>query len=378
MPDVEEKVRALGIDFWPIGESDHPRGSLPRSLAQLGRLKGLSALRFTIGAVARTSVMVCRDAPAAVRSAGIQVLLVDQIGPAGGAVADYLRIPFITVCNALALNRDPLYRRPSHHGNTPMTAGQSCATGSATGCRTGSCVPWADAVGEYREKWKLPAVRSTDESFSKLAQICQMPRIRFSACATPGVFPYVGPLRRSLPAPAPFPWDRLDGRPLVCASLGTLQNSREDVFRLFAEACYGLNVQLVLNHVGGLSASFTNLPGDPVVVGSAPQVELLARARFTITHAGMNTVLDSLIHGVPLVAIPITYEQPAIAQRVEWTGCGRSVSLAKLSAPLLREVLSDVLDGEKYHTASRRIGDSICKAGGVRRAADLIEAAVPS
>src|SRR5580658_5075702 len=65
MPDVEEKVRALGIDFWPIGESDHPRGSLPHSLAQLGRLKGLSALRFTIRAVARTSVMVCRDAPAA-------------------------------------------------------------------------------------------------------------------------------------------------------------------------------------------------------------------------------------------------------------------------------------------------------------------------
>ena len=99
MPDLEEKVRAEGIDFWPIGESDHPLGSLPQSLAQLGRLQGLDALRFTIHAVARTSVMVCRDAPAAIRSAGVEALLVDQMEPAGAAVAEHLQLPFITICN---------------------------------------------------------------------------------------------------------------------------------------------------------------------------------------------------------------------------------------------------------------------------------------
>src|ERR1700722_6950444 len=75
--DLEDKIRSEGIDFWPVGESDHPRGSLTRSLAQLGQLKGLAALRFTIRAVERTSVMVCRDAPAAIRNAGVQALLVD-------------------------------------------------------------------------------------------------------------------------------------------------------------------------------------------------------------------------------------------------------------------------------------------------------------
>jgi len=46
--------------------------------------------------------------------------------------------------------------------------------------------------------------------------------------------------------------------------------------------------------------------GSPLVVEYAPQLELLAKARLTITHAGLNTVLDSLSNGVPLVAIPIT------------------------------------------------------------------------
>jgi UDP:flavonoid glycosyltransferase YjiC (YdhE family) len=37
MADTEERVRAEGLEFVPIGQSDHPRGSLPESLAQLGR-----------------------------------------------------------------------------------------------------------------------------------------------------------------------------------------------------------------------------------------------------------------------------------------------------------------------------------------------------
>jgi zeaxanthin glucosyltransferase len=63
MLDLEQKINAEELEFLPIGQADHPRGSLPESLSKLGRLKGLSALRFTIDAVARTSAMVCRDAP---------------------------------------------------------------------------------------------------------------------------------------------------------------------------------------------------------------------------------------------------------------------------------------------------------------------------
>lgn len=378
MQDVEETIRALGIDFWPIGESDHPLGSLPQSLAQLGRLEGLGALRFTIRAVEQTSVMVCRDAPAAIRNAGVQALLVDQMEPAGGAVAEHLQLPFITICNALAMNWDPLVPplfTPWTYEDTAWAKLRNGIGYAASGWMTR---PISKVVSENRAHWKLPPVHSPDESFSKLAQICQMPRdfdfprARLSSC-----FHYVGPLRRALPIPVPFPWDRLDGRPLVYASLGTLQNSREDVFRCIAEACQGMGVQLVISHGGGLCGpQAADLAGDPLVVGYAPQFELLAHARLTITHAGLNTVLDSLAHGVPLVTVPITYEQPAIARRVEWTGCGRSVPLAKLNAGLLKEVVGDVLHGEKYRASSRRIGDSIRAAGGVQRAADLVEAAV--
>src|SRR6266567_4172949 len=66
MADVEASARAEGLEFARIGQVDHPAGSLPLALRQLGRLKGLEALRFTIQAVRKTTLMICRDAPAAV------------------------------------------------------------------------------------------------------------------------------------------------------------------------------------------------------------------------------------------------------------------------------------------------------------------------
>jgi MGT family glycosyltransferase len=380
MADLEDKIRSEEIDFQPIGLSDHPRGSLLQSLSQLGRLKGLAALRFTIRAVARTSVMVCRDAPDAIRRVGIDVLLVDQMEPAGGAVAEHLGLPFITVCNALAINRDPVAPPPFTGWMYRDSAWARLRNKVGYAASDWLTRPIATVVAEYRKKWRLPALRSPDDSFSRLAQICQMPRaFDFPRVDLPNRFHYVGPLRRFRATAIPFPWERLDGRPLVYASLGTLQNSREPVFRCFAEACAPLDVQLVLSHGGGLSSDqAANLPGAPLVVSYAPQEELLARARLTITHAGLNTVLDSLANGVPLITVPITYEQPAIARRVDWTGSGRSIELSQLDARRLRQMAQTVLDREAYRAAAVRIRTAIVQAGGVTAAADTVEAAVAS
>ena len=377
MADLEEKIRSEEIDFQPIGLTDHPRGSLPHSLERLGQLKGLAALRFTIDAVARTSIMVCRDAPDAIRRAGIDALLVDQMEPAGGAVAEHVGIPFITVCNALAINRDPITPPPFTDWNYTSAGWARLRNRVGYVASDWLTRPITKIIAEYRALWKLPALRSPDDSFSQLAQICQMPRaFDFPRTALPANFHYVGPLRRPRKTSVPFPWDRLDGRPLVYASLGTLQNTREPLFRCFAEACEGLSVQLVMSHGGGLSLQqAAALPGHPLVVNYAPQEELLRRARLTLTHAGLNTVLDSLTHGVPLVAVPITYEQPAIARRVEWSCCGRSVSLSGIDARSLRRVLVDVLDNDSHRKATFKMRDEIAASGGVSRATTIIESA---
>ena len=375
MPDLEGSVLGEGLEFCAIGSSDHPRGSLPESLRQLGAIKGLDALKFTIRAVARTTEMVCRDGPSAIRGTRVDALLVDQMEPAGGAIADHLGIPFATVCNALAINRDDSVPPPF----TPWT--YKDAWWARARNRLGYVIshrmtrPIAEVVARYRRQWNLKALRSQDETFSSLAQICQMPRdFDFPRASLPGAFHYVGPLRRARTEPPAFPWDRLDGRRVAYASLGTLQNRRESIFRCIAEACGSFDLQLVIAHGGGLTETeVKNLPGDPIAVRFAPQLDVLERVNVTITHAGLNTVLDSISRGVPIVAIPLTYEQPAIARRIEWTGVGQSIEADVLAPATLTRTLRDVLEHDHFREAASRMRDAIRTAGGVKRAADVIE-----
>jgi UDP-glucoronosyl and UDP-glucosyl transferase len=44
-----------------------------------------------------------------------------------------------------------------------------------------------------------------------------------------------------------------------------------------------------------------------------------------LTHAGANTVLESLSAGVPMIAIPIGFEQPGMAARVAYQGVGEFI-----------------------------------------------------
>jgi hypothetical protein len=53
-----------------------------------------------------TTTTVLQHAPKVVQKAGIGALLVDQLSPAEGTVADYLDIPFISVSAALMINED--------------------------------------------------------------------------------------------------------------------------------------------------------------------------------------------------------------------------------------------------------------------------------
>jgi MGT family glycosyltransferase len=376
MEDVRPRALEQGLEFIPLGQSDHPPGSLDRSLRELGQLSGMAALRFTISAICRTTGMICRDAPQAILASGIDLLLVDQTEPAGGSVAEHLSIPFVTICNALPLNREPDIPPPFTGWSYRRTVWARTRNRLAYGIYDRFMNPVMQVLRTWRNRWALPPLTDPSSTFSRLAQISQMTRgFDFPREQLPAWFTYTGPLRSSIPfRSVPFPWDQLDGRPLVYASLGTLQHGKREIFRSFAEACAPLDVQLVIAHNGGLDATaIAALPGNPLTVAFAPQQELLSRAALTLTHAGLNTVLDSLAAAAPIIAVPITYEQPAIAARVKASGAGISIPSARLTPRALEAAIRHVLQEASYRTQARRLADEISLSGGVKAAADRIE-----
>src|ERR1700685_3887358 len=198
MPDVEARARGEGLGFASIGAGDHPAGSLPESLSKPTRLNGLAALRFTIQAIRKTTEMLCRDAPGALRNAGVGFLLVDQTEPAGRTIAEHICLPFVTICNALALNREPSI--PPPFTAWPYRDSWPARVRNQIGYAMSDRItrPIAQVISKYRSRWKLPEHKHAEQSFSRLAQISQQPAaFDYPRRRLPKSFHYVGPLRRA-------------------------------------------------------------------------------------------------------------------------------------------------------------------------------------
>jgi UDP:flavonoid glycosyltransferase YjiC (YdhE family) len=76
-----------------------------------------------------------------------------------------------------------------------------------------------------------------------------------------------------------------------------------------------------------------------------------------------------------MVVLPVTYDQPGVAARVEWSGVGRSIPVGWLTVDRLRDAVRTVLDDPAYRERAGRLRSSIEAADGLNRAVDLIGAA---
>ncbi|MEZ2321222.1 MAG: glycosyltransferase [Microcoleus sp.] len=377
--DARSKTLASGLEFQPFAEKEFPVGWFAEILAQRGKLSGIAALRHTFKEVAKTSDAILREAPLVIKKAGIEALLVDQVTLEGGTIAEFINIPFITVCSALLLNRDPNIPPICTLWQYDRTWKGRLRNQVSYQLLSLLARPIRERISEYRQQWKLPLHSHPNDAYSQLAQITQHPgEFEFPRQNLPPHFHFTGPFHNpATRKPVPFPFEQLTGQPLIYASMGTIQNRLLEVFQIIASACENLDAQLVISLGGGASPeSLPQLPGNPIVVGYAPQLELLQKAALTITHAGMNTTLESLSNGVPMVAIPVANDQPGVAARIAWTGVGEVVSLKELSVTKVRSAIEKVLTQESYRKRAIEIQGAIGRSGGVHKAADIIEQAV--
>ncbi len=377
IPELAPKITQQGLTFFPIGQVEYPEGFLKSFVQALGRLQGIEIIRYWYAEQEKMTKVVFRDIPALIKQNPVDLLLVDQVEPAGQAIAEYLNIPFITVCNALALNREPGIPPVFTPWGYQLTGWGQLRNRIAYYIGDSLVSSYKKLVSQYRQKWDLPRLSGSDLLFanSPLAYLSQQPpEFDFPRKKLPHNFYYCGPFRDQTPSDVVFPYERLTGQPLIYASLGTLQNTKFDVFSLIAAACRNLDVQLVISHGGGLTdEEVAHLAAHSLVVSYAPQLELLQRASLTITHAGLNTVLDSLACGVPLVALPQGFEQPTIAARIQWTQVGEVIPAKQLSTNHLRMTIDKVLDSPIYRENAQHIQQHLQKEKGVNQAADIIE-----
>lgn len=318
-----------------------------------------------------------QKAPAIIKERDIDALLIDLSVFEGGTIAEHLNLPYITICCMLPAYQDlkipPIFTTWPYHSAQWSKARNWIAYKLINYLAQ----PVWQTIGRYRQQWQLPAYKNTNDIFSKLAIITRhIPEFEFPR-QLPSHFHFTGPFHQALKQPpTPFSFEKLNQKPLIYASMGTVQNRSRSIFYTIAAACAKLDVQLVISLGGGLKATMLpHLPGNPLVVDYAPQLDLLQKASLVITHAGLNTTLETLSYGVPMVAIPITDDQPGVAARIAWTGTGEYITPPRLSISTLNTAVKQVLTQISYKQKSLQLQKIINQTSGVYQAANIVEEA---
>lgn len=376
------KINNLGIETVSISSRTNEK-LINSFLENLSTLSGWKANDRTISIYEMLAQINFHLLPEKIIAAGCEALLIDQSLFEGESIAYITNLPFITICNALMLNPD-IELPPSFMGWQPVSSFigkiRNILGYIYIGLRSGNTTK---IVREYRKQQNFPVHPSFFKGYfkslwSSVAIITQQPvEFEFKRKNLDRTFYFTGPfINPKIREDIDFPWEKLDGSPLIYASIGTLQNSVDNIYSKIARACLGIDCQLVIA-LGEKEKQINidRMPSNTIIVSYAPQLELLRKASLCITHAGINTVLESLSCGVPMVAIPIANDQPGVAARIEYTGTGIVLS-QKCKIWELKKAIATVLNSNLYKGNALKMQNNIREKDGLKYAADIIESAI--
>lgn len=282
----------------------------------------------------------------AVADFGPDVMVVDQQALAGALVARRRGLPWVTFATTSAGVTDPLAALPKVKA-------------------------WLNESFEHLQRQAGLDPEPTLDASPHGVVVFSTAALVGTAEAYPEHFHFVGPSIKQRQDDTDFPWDQLHSGPKVLVSLGTVNMDRgQRFFQTAVEALSREPLQVIMVAPPGV---VPDPPDNFLIRPRVPQLALLPHCSAVVTHAGHNTVCESLAHGLPLVLAPIKDDQPVVAQQVSDAGAGIRVKFGRLKPADLRSAVLTVLREPSYRQAAQRIQASFAAAGGETAVADLLE-----
>lgn len=179
-------------------------------------------------------------------------------------------------------------------------------------------------------------------------------------------YAFVGPILRPAGiAPAKIREKR------IYISMGTVNNNMLPFYKACIAAFAEKPYQVILS-VGSLVplSEFGQIPDHISVHSKVDQIAVLQNTDVFVSHCGMNSVSESLYHGVPLVMLPKTTEQKGVAARVYQLGAG--IYLKKETSDSILHAVETVFSDPSFRIHAEKISEEFRNCPGASAAADKI------
>ncbi|KAL0968686.1 hypothetical protein UPYG_G00270200 [Umbra pygmaea] len=161
--------------------------------------------------------------------------------------------------------------------------------------------------------------------------------------------------------PKPLPQDLEDflqssgEHGVVMMSLGTLVSKLpEDIADEIAAAFAQLPQKVIWRYTGPPPSTLGN---NTLLVDWLPQNDLLGhpKTRAFVAHGGTNGVQEAIYHGVPLVGLPLAFDQPDNLSKLKARGAATVVDIVTLDKGVFLEALTNVLYKPSYRENMQRL-----------------------
>jgi MGT family glycosyltransferase len=366
--EFEPQIRHTGATFRHI-EGMQPGSSPPPGVTAMGQSDPEKVRRMMAAFFPRMMAGGLRLVPGLVdrvRAENADCVVYDPFCPWGRALARILGLPAVAFVPSYAMTANfPLVRRLSSilEERTSPEAEEAISD-------------FRDVSRQLHERYGLVPLHITEPFITAEAlNIVTLPRLfQPDADALDERYVFVGPSISPRSDASEFPLDQLTGNPTLYVSLGTVFNANPEFFAACFDAFADSEWQVVLS-VGTRTdpSTLARIPGNFLVRPHVPQLEVLEHTSIFVTHGGMNSVMEAIYYGVPMVVVPQQPEQAMTAARVAELGLGVTLEPGQVTADTLRDAVTTTSNDADYRSRLVHIQQAARGAGGYLRAADAIQ-----
>ncbi|XP_035483379.1 UDP-glucuronosyltransferase 2A1 [Scophthalmus maximus] len=142
---------------------------------------------------------------------------------------------------------------------------------------------------------------------------------------------------------------------VVIMSLGTLIGELPpDLADEIAAAFAKLPQKVIWRHKGDRPATLGN---NTLLVDWMPQNDLLGhpKIKLFVAHGGTNGVQEAIYHGVPILGLPLIFDQRDNLFRIEVRGAGKIVNFFTLNEDIFYQGIQEVLNEPSYRMNMQRL-----------------------
>ncbi|XP_018943136.1 UDP glucuronosyltransferase 5 family, polypeptide G2 [Cyprinus carpio] len=370
---VKLKKKYIGLDLFENAVQQilqaRRKGSVMGVLAQMSEFIGIIKVAHTANCAMLTTMLENKDLMTQIKMANYDLMLTDPAMPGGVILAHYLQLPMIYNVRWMSFGEGHFSIAPSPISYVPVpSSGLTDQMGLLE--RTRNLLHYG--LNLIQERWLVIPMYSSlllkyfppGADLLVMQQSAELWLVRvdfvfeFPRPSMPNLI-YIGGFQcrpaKPLPAELEEFMQSSGDHGVVVMSLGTLiAGLPREVMEAIATAFARMPQKVIWRFIGERPSSLGN---NTLLLQWIPQNDLLGHPKTCafVAHGGTNGLYEAIYHGVPVLGLPLLFDQLDNIVRLQARGAARMLDAATCTTEEFLEALRDILENPTYRQNMQKL-----------------------